>query len=208
MQKEWARQRSENSLLWPGCTSVGELPSIPVRGFEISLWVAQLHRTRRPPPKGATFRSGLWGALGFPARDLPGSNCPGCHYSSLQGALTSCGRPGPADARGLTRPSKDLLGTAGQRCPWRRPGSLTSAKWGVHILHIEIMIAYCAYLAYWFAYFAYWSDQALHVGHIIWHIEHDFLHITLRTPHIGSGDISIHIIHIVLHIVHIILHIY
>ncbi len=52
----------------------------------------------------------------------------------------------------------------------------TSAKWpgGVHILHIEIMIAYCAYYAYYFAYFAYWSHQVmyfkswskLHIGHL------------------------------------------
>jgi hypothetical protein len=39
----------------------------------------------------------------------------------------------------------------------------TSAKWGVHIRHIEIMIAYCAYCAYYFAYFAYWSHQAMHL---------------------------------------------
>jgi hypothetical protein len=45
-----------------------------------------------------------------------------------------------------------------------RPSSPSaSAKWGVHTLHIEIMIECCAYCAYCFACFACWSHQAIYL---------------------------------------------
>ncbi len=41
--------------------------------------------------------------------------------------------------------------------------TITSAKWGEHIRHIEIMIAYCAYCSYYLAYFAYWAYQTIYL---------------------------------------------
>ena len=69
-----------------------------------------------------------------------------------------------------------------------RPASsgTASAKWGVHILHIEIVFTYFAYFAYYFAYFAYWrqyttiSSKPAYCMHIL----HIFLHIFLHILHI------------------------
>ncbi len=88
------------------------------------------------------------GALRLKARE---------HRDLGPGFLRSNLAPVPGKAR--RRLGGEPEGRPGVTVP-TRPGP-ASAKWAVHIVHIEIGFTYFAYFAYYFAYFAYSGQNTL-----------------------------------------------